>query len=148
MLVAIENAMWPGPVHRRRRNQPQGRQMGPAAEEPHPGGGRRLAEHRGHRRRGDGGDARRDALKFCALSAGRLPHCRYNGHGGSRLTDSGEYPRDIDANIRHSRHFRLSMPEAPEVSPTEGVYVAATKASPATDEPVKRTATKSPAKPG
>jgi RNA polymerase primary sigma factor len=29
------------------------------------------------------------------------------------------------------------------VSPTEGVYVAATKASPATDEPVKRTATKS-----
>jgi RNA polymerase primary sigma factor len=29
------------------------------------------------------------------------------------------------------------------VSPTEGVYVAATKARPATDEPVKRTATKS-----
>ena len=29
------------------------------------------------------------------------------------------------------------------MSPTEGVYVAATKASPATDEPVKRTATKS-----
>ncbi len=37
------------------------------------------------------------------------------------------------------------MPRAPEVSPTEGVYVAATKAKPATDEPVKRTATKSPA---
>jgi RNA polymerase primary sigma factor len=34
------------------------------------------------------------------------------------------------------------------VSPTEGVYVAATKARPATDEPVKRTATKSPAKAG
>jgi RNA polymerase primary sigma factor len=31
------------------------------------------------------------------------------------------------------------------VSHTEGVYVAATKAKPATDEPVKRTATKSPA---
>jgi RNA polymerase primary sigma factor len=30
------------------------------------------------------------------------------------------------------------------VRPTEGVYVAATKARPATDEPVKRTATKSP----
>jgi RNA polymerase primary sigma factor len=37
------------------------------------------------------------------------------------------------------------MPRAPEVSPTEGVYVAATKARPATDEPVKRTAAKSPA---
>ena len=37
------------------------------------------------------------------------------------------------------------MPKAPEVSPTEGVYVAATKARPATDEPVKRTAAKSPA---
>jgi len=33
------------------------------------------------------------------------------------------------------------------VSPTEGVYVAATKTSPATDEPVKRTATKSPGSP-
>jgi RNA polymerase primary sigma factor len=37
------------------------------------------------------------------------------------------------------------MPTAPEESSTEGVYVAATKARPATDEPVKRTATKSPA---
>ena len=37
------------------------------------------------------------------------------------------------------------MPRAPEVSHTERVYVAATKAKPATDEPVKRTATKSPA---
>jgi RNA polymerase primary sigma factor len=34
------------------------------------------------------------------------------------------------------------------VSPTEGVYVAATKARPATDEPVKRTAAKSPANAG
>jgi RNA polymerase primary sigma factor len=33
------------------------------------------------------------------------------------------------------------------VNPTEGVYVAATKTSPATDEPVKRTATTSPASP-
>jgi RNA polymerase primary sigma factor len=33
------------------------------------------------------------------------------------------------------------------VSSTEGVYVAATKARPATEEPVKRTATKSPASP-
>jgi RNA polymerase primary sigma factor len=37
------------------------------------------------------------------------------------------------------------MPTAPDSSSTEGVYVAATKARPATDEPVKRTATKSPA---
>jgi RNA polymerase primary sigma factor len=40
------------------------------------------------------------------------------------------------------------MPRAPEVSPTEGVYVAATKARPATEEPVKRTAAKSPATAG
>jgi RNA polymerase primary sigma factor len=37
------------------------------------------------------------------------------------------------------------MPTAPEESSTEGDYVAATKARPATDEPVKRTAAKSPA---
>jgi RNA polymerase primary sigma factor len=37
------------------------------------------------------------------------------------------------------------MPRAPEVSPTEGVFVAATKARPATEEPVKRTTAKSPA---
>nr|VTO94771.1 RNA polymerase sigma factor SigA [Mycobacterium riyadhense] len=42
--------------------------------------------------------------------------------------------------------FGQACPDPPEVSPTEGVYVAATKASPATDEAVKRTATKSPAK--
>ncbi len=35
---------------------------------------------------------------------------------------------------------------APETRTTERVYVAATKASPATDEPVKRTAAKAPAK--
>jgi len=40
------------------------------------------------------------------------------------------------------------MPRAPEVSPTEGVYVAATKARPATEEPVKRTAAKSHATAG
>jgi RNA polymerase primary sigma factor len=40
------------------------------------------------------------------------------------------------------------MPRAPEVSFTEGVYVAATKARPATEEPVKRTAAKSPATAG
>src|SRR5947209_3473953 len=37
------------------------------------------------------------------------------------------------------------MPTAPEEGSTEGDYVAATKARPATDEPVKRTAAKSPA---
>jgi RNA polymerase primary sigma factor len=40
------------------------------------------------------------------------------------------------------------MPRAPEVSPTEGVYVAATKARPATEQPAKRTAAKSPATAG
>jgi RNA polymerase primary sigma factor len=40
------------------------------------------------------------------------------------------------------------MPRAPEVSPTEGVFVAATKARPATEEPVKRTAAKSTATAG
>ncbi|OBC00082.1 RNA polymerase sigma factor [Mycobacterium sp. 852013-50091_SCH5140682] len=38
------------------------------------------------------------------------------------------------------------MPMPTELRKTERVYVAATKASPATDEPVKRTATKTPAK--
>src|ERR1700733_9822072 len=37
------------------------------------------------------------------------------------------------------------MPRAPEGGSPEGVYVAATKARPATEEPVKRTAAKSPA---
>jgi RNA polymerase primary sigma factor len=40
------------------------------------------------------------------------------------------------------------MPRAPEVSPTEGVFVAATKARPATEQPAKRTAAKSPATAG
>jgi RNA polymerase primary sigma factor len=42
----------------------------------------------------------------------------------------------------------MHAPRAPKVSLTEGVYVAATKASPSTDEPVKRTATKSHSKVG
>ena len=53
-----------GPVHRRWRDQPQGRQMGATARKPHPGGGRRPAEHRRNSRRGDGVDRRRDALNF------------------------------------------------------------------------------------
>ena len=57
-------------VHRRRRNQPQGRQMGATAEEPDPGGSRRAAEFRGNRRGGDGGDARRDAL-ICRSGEGK-----------------------------------------------------------------------------
>ena len=68
---------------------------------------------------------------------------------GGRPTDSGEISTlSINADIRHSRHFRSdACPDPPEVSPTERVYVAATKASPATEEPVKRTATKAPASP-
>jgi RNA polymerase primary sigma factor len=54
---------------------------------------------------------------------------------------------DIDATSDTADIFRLNMPTAPEESSTEGVYVAATKARPATDEPVKRTAAKSPGSP-
>lgn len=43
--------------------------------------------------------------------------------------------------------FGYACPNPPEVSPTEGVYVVATKTSPATGQPVKRTATKTPATP-
>ena len=42
------------PVHRRRRDQPQGRQMGASAGKPHPGGTRRPAEYRRYRRCGHG----------------------------------------------------------------------------------------------
>ncbi|MGK2881344.1 MAG: RNA polymerase sigma factor [Mycobacterium sp.] len=60
----------------------------------------------------------------------------------------------MNANIRHSQSFRTSMPMPSGSSTTERVYVAATKATPATvgagvqtdEEPVKRAATKAPAK--
>ena len=76
-----------GPVHRRRRHQSQGREMGPAAEEPHARGGCGAAEHRGHRRRRDGRGRRRHRywqvtapkpLEFAA-QRGSGTHCRYNG---------------------------------------------------------------------
>jgi RNA polymerase primary sigma factor len=67
-------------------------------------------------------------------------------NGGNRLTDSGEYPRRLSTPTSDiADTFGKARPRAPEVSPTEGVYVAASKASPATDEPAKRTAAKSTA---
>jgi RNA polymerase primary sigma factor len=68
---------------------------------------------------------------------------------GSRLTESGEYRHRYStptSDIADS--FRLRMPRASEVCPTEGVYVAATKARPATEVPAKRTAAKSSATAG
>ncbi len=62
---------------------------------------------------------------------------------GGRIPDSGE----IKPPIFDSRHFSMAHDlRPPEIRKTERVYVAATKASPATDHPVKRTATKAPAK--
>jgi hypothetical protein len=49
-----------------------------------------LTEHRRNRRRGDGGDARRDAL-ICVLWRGYCPAV-VTMVTGSRPTDSGEYP--------------------------------------------------------
>jgi RNA polymerase primary sigma factor len=69
--------------------------------------------------------------------------------GSSRLTDSGEYSRRLSTPTSDiADTFGNACPRAPEVSPTEGVYVAASKASAATDEPAKRTAAKSPANAG
>ncbi|MDT5335464.1 MAG: polymerase primary sigma factor [Mycobacterium sp.] len=45
-----------------------------------------------------------------------------------------------------SRHFSVAHAHATESRKTEGVHVAATKVSPAIEEPVKRTVTKAPAK--
>jgi RNA polymerase primary sigma factor len=54
---------------------------------------------------------------------------------------------EIHANSPHRQPTLSVEPPRPQkASTTERVYVAATKASPATDEPVKRTATKTPAK--
>lgn len=62
-------------------------------------------------------------------------------------TDSARYSRWYQTpTLEIEDTFGQPCPDPPEVRPTEGVYVAATKATPATDEPVKRTATKSPAK--
>lgn len=68
---------------------------------------------------------------------------------GGRSPDSGE----IKPPIFDSRHFSVAhgLPTlhggpSPAKLQDERVYVAATKASPAIDEPVKRTATKAPAK--
>ena len=83
------------PVHRGRRNQPQGRQMGPVAEEPHTRRRRGPAEHGRNRRSGDGrrrgrhgycASSHADGAQFTARVVSNLPlergvigHCRYNG---------------------------------------------------------------------
>lgn len=65
---------------------------------------------------------------------------------GGRLPDSGENPHTRSTpTVLIADAFGGAL-RRPKASTTERVYVAATKASPATDEPVKRTATKPPAK--
>jgi len=90
VLVAIENAMCPEFVHRRRRNQPKADKWVPLLKNRTSGGGRGIGEHRRNRRRGDGGDARRDPL-ICVLWRGYCPAV-VTMVSGSRPTDSGEYP--------------------------------------------------------
>jgi RNA polymerase primary sigma factor len=53
---------------------------------------------------------------------------------------------DIKTPSTDSRRFTVAHAHATDSCKTEGVHVAATKVSPAIDEPVKRTVTKAPAK--
>ncbi len=62
---------------------------------------------------------------------------------GGRIPDSGETEQPI---FDIADAFPWCTPVPIGIRKTERVYVAATKASPATEEPVKRTATKTPAK--
>ena len=144
------------PVHRGRRNQPQGRQMGPAAEEPHPRRRRRPAEHRRNRRSGDG--RRRGRHGYCqvatperltskfAARGGVIRHCRYNGRRRPPNRTAASIPADINATFDIADAFRWCMPHAHRNPHDRKGDVAATKASPAAAKPVKRTATKTPAK--
>ncbi|MDA4109777.1 RNA polymerase sigma factor [Mycobacterium holsaticum DSM 44478] len=68
---------------------------------------------------------------------------------GGRIPDSGDIKPPIFDSQRSSMVHaspRFAWTPANDEMQDERVYVAATKASPATDEPVKRTATKTPAK--
>jgi RNA polymerase primary sigma factor len=66
---------------------------------------------------------------------------------GGRITDSGEYPSSDQRQHSTADAFRWrTHAHASEIRKTERVHVAATKARPATDEPVTHSATKSPAK--
>ena len=88
-----------------------------------------------------------DGARQICRSARRTPTLSLQWSTAAAYRDSGGVSRaEINADIRHSRHFSVAHARATESSKTERVYVAATKASPATDEPVKRTATKAPAK--
>jgi RNA polymerase primary sigma factor len=65
---------------------------------------------------------------------------------GGRITDGGKYPTRYQTPSMDSRHFSVAHAHATESRKIEGVHVAATKVSPAVEEPVKRTVTKAPAK--
>jgi RNA polymerase primary sigma factor len=79
-------------------------------------------------------------VKFAAEHGG-TSHCRYNGRRRPH-PDSGEINRQY--STADAFRWRTTVPIG--ICKIERVYVAATKARPATDEPVKRTATKTPAK--
>jgi RNA polymerase primary sigma factor len=65
---------------------------------------------------------------------------------GGRITDGGKYPSRYQTPSTDSRRFTVAHAHATAFRKTEGVHVAATKVSPAIEEPVKRTVTKAPAK--
>jgi RNA polymerase primary sigma factor len=65
---------------------------------------------------------------------------------GGRITDGGKYPSRYQTPSTDSRRFSVAHAHATAFRKTEGVHVAATKVSPAIEEPVKRTVTKAPAK--
>jgi len=65
---------------------------------------------------------------------------------GGRRKGSGEYPNRDQRQYSTADAFRWRTPTPPESQERKGVHVAATKARPATEEPVKHTVTKAPAK--
>ena len=97
-----------GPVHRRGRHQPQGRQVATAARKSHPGGGCGPAQHRRDSRRGHGRHLRRDPLIFPGRAV--RPLTVVTMVIGDRPNDSVQRPTLIQRRHRHSRHFRFTMP--------------------------------------
>ena len=77
-----------GFVHRRGRHQPQGGEVDPLVDVPDAGGCGGTAEHRGHRRRGDGRAGGSDQADHTA-QRGLIEHCRYNGRRRPQIEDSG-----------------------------------------------------------
>ena len=79
VLIAIENADLARPVHRRRRHQPQIRQMDPAAENRTPVVAAALLNDSRHRRRRDGRPTPTSRTDFPPLARCRPASSRYNG---------------------------------------------------------------------